>query len=143
MTANSPADAGNIDNPEVHSLDGRELSASLTVNDLEKSFTWYCYVLGFAVDEKYEREGKLVAASLRAGSARIVLGQDDGAKGFDRVKGEGFSLRITTDQDIDDLANRIKERGGVLASEPADVYGARTFRLLDPDGFRLVISSVR
>jgi hypothetical protein len=29
---------------------------------------------------------------------RILLNQDDGAKGFDRVKGEGFSLMFTTAQ---------------------------------------------
>jgi hypothetical protein len=31
----------------------------------------------------------------------------------------------------------------VLESEPADAWGARVFRLRDPDGFKLVISSER
>jgi len=49
---------------------------------------------------------------------------------------------ITTDQDIDELAKQVKERGGVLESEPADMpWGARVFRVQDPDGFKLVISS--
>jgi uncharacterized glyoxalase superfamily protein PhnB len=71
----------------------------------------------------------------------IRLTQDDGARGSNRVKGEGISLRLTTAQNIDELAKRVRERGGTLESEPADAWGARVFRLRDPDGFKLVISS--
>lgn len=74
---------------------------------------------------EHERNGKLVAVSIRAGSVRILLGQDDGAKGWDRVKGEGFSMQITTEDDIDELANRIKAAGGVLDMEPVDTPWAR------------------
>src|SRR6185369_3387662 len=112
---------------------GIALSASLTVKDLEKSLAWYRDVLDFTVDQKYEREGKLRAVSLRAGAVRVLVGQDDGAKGWDRVKGAGFSMMITTDQNIDELAEQIKKRGGVLDSEPADMpWGARFFRIQDP-----------
>lgn len=121
---------------------GRTLSASLTVKDLPKSLAWYHEVVGFAIDRKHEREGKLRAVSLSAGDVRIVIGQDDGAKGWDRVKGEGFSLQITTDQNVDEMAKRIKELGGTLDLEPRDMpWGARVFRLRDPDGFKLTISS--
>jgi uncharacterized glyoxalase superfamily protein PhnB len=83
-----------------------------------------------------------MAVSLSAGGVRVLIGQDDGAKGWDRVKGDGFSMMITTDQDIDELAARIKERGGVLAMEPTDTpWGARAFRVQDPDGFRFTVSS--
>jgi uncharacterized glyoxalase superfamily protein PhnB len=72
----------------------------------------------------------------------LSINQDDGAKGWDRVKGEGFSLRITTDQSVDEIANRIKEHGGTIDSEPADMpWGARIFRVHDPDGFKLTITS--
>jgi len=121
---------------------GRTLSASLTVKDLQKSLAWYGEVVGFTVDRKHEREGKLRAVSLNAGDVRILIGQDDGAKGWERVKGEGFSLQITTDQNVDEIAKRIKDAGGALESEPADMpWGARAFRLRDPDGFKLTISS--
>lgn len=122
---------------------GRTLSASLTVNDLQKSLAWYQDVVGFSVDRKHEREGKLVAVSLRAGDVQILIGQDDGAKGWDRPKGEGFSMRIETDQNIDELADRIKAQGGSLELEPTDMpWGARVFRVKDPDGFKIAISSV-
>ena len=128
---------------QPESFRARELAASLTVNDLEKSLAWYTDVLGFTIDRKHEREGNLFAVSLKAGAVRLLITRDNGAKGFDRVKGEGFSLQLTTSQDVDSLAARIKERGGTLATEPADGFGARFFRIVDPDGFKFVISSER
>lgn len=125
------------------SFRARALAASLTVNDLRASVAWYRDVVGFVVEREHERGGALRAVSIAAGDVRLLLTQDDGARGTDRVKGEGFSLQLTTDQDVDARAAAIRARGGVLDSEPADAWGARVFRLRDPDGFRLVISSVR
>jgi len=126
------------------SFRGRTLTASLTVKDLQKSLTWYRDVVGFTVDQNHEREGKLTAVSLKAGDVRLLIVQDDGARGWDRVKGEGFSLQIITDQNVDEIAKRIKDLGGTLESQPADTpWGARVFRVRDPDGFKLVISSER
>jgi lactoylglutathione lyase len=144
MSTNPSAPGATTKRARSQALNAVSLSASLTVKDLQKSLAWYRDVVGFAVDEEHRREGELRAVSLKAGAVRIVIGRDDGAKGWDRVKGEGFSLQITTTENVDELANRIKERGGHLASEPADMpWGARVFRLQDPDGFKLVISSER
>jgi len=74
---------------------------------------------------------------------QLLLGQDDGAKGLDRGKGEGFSLQLTTSQDIDAIAARIQARGGTLETPPFDAWGVRAFRIRDPDGFRFTISSPR
>jgi uncharacterized glyoxalase superfamily protein PhnB len=128
---------------QPESFRGRSLAASLTVKDVPRSLAWYRDVVGFTVDRRFEREGRLTAVALKAGAVELLLVQDDGAKGGDRVKGEGFALQITTTQDVDALAKRIHDRGGVLAAEPADVWGARVFRLQDPDGFRLTVSSQR
>lgn len=126
------------------SFRARTLSASLTVQDLEKSLAWYTDVIGFAIDRRHEREGKLVAVSLKAGRVRILLGQDDGAKGWDRVKGQGISVQFTTVQSVDEIAERIKDAGGTLDTEPVDTpWGARVFRITDPDGFKLVFSMER
>ena len=119
------------------------LSASLTVGDLQKSLAWYRDVLGFTVAREFKRADTLFAVSLRAGAVPVLITQDDGARGANRVKGEGISLQLTTTQNIDELAKRIQARGGTLDSEPADGWGARVFRLRDPDGFKLVISSER
>ena len=123
-------------------LSGRSLSASLTVRDLSASVAWYCDVVGFTIDRKHERDGKLMSVAVKAGEVRILLNQDDGAKGLDRVKGEGFSLMLMLDGGIDDLAAGIKSRGGSLVIEPTDTpWGSRAFRVEDPDGFRFTIAA--
>ncbi len=122
-------------------LVGQSLQASLTVKDLAKSVAWYVDILGFTVARRIEREGTLRGVAVSAGDVRIILNQDDGAKGWDRVKGEGFSFQITTGQDVDRVAQQARQGGGVLEMEPADMpWGARVFRLRDPDGFRWTIS---
>ena len=143
-SASSPTSATGTQRAQPESFRARSLQTSLTVKDLRKSLAWYRDVVGFTVDREIEREGTLRAVALKAGSVRIMLNQDDGAKGWERVKGEGFSLQFTTAQDVDAIARRIRERGGTLETEPADMpWGARVFRLRDPDGFKLVISSER
>lgn len=129
--------------PRSDMLVARSLDASLTVRDLSASVVWYCDVVGWTVTREYRREERLYAVAIHAGSVELLLVQDDGAKGLDRPKGEGFSLQITTAQSIDDLAARIKERGGVLDAEPFSMAGKRAFRLRDPDGFRFTVSSPR
>ena len=132
----------NTNQPGSELLLGHPLAISLTVKDLQKSLAWYTDVVGFSVERKLERDGVLRGVALRAGEIRLSINQDDGAKGWTRVKGEGFSLRITTEQSIDEIAARIKSRGGVLETEPADMpWGARVFRLRDPDGYKLAVSS--
>lgn len=137
--AKAPADAP--ERAEPQSFRARALQASLTVKDLAASLAWYRDVVGFTVDREHEREGEVVAVSLKAGDVRILLNQDNGALGWDRVKGQGLSLNFTTVQDIDAIAARIVGGGGTLETEPADMpWGARMFRVLDPDGFKLVFS---
>ena len=132
------AAASGVDEP----LEGLDLGASLTVRDLEHSAAWYRETLGFTVDRKHERQGRLIGISLKAGTVNLLLTQDDGAKGLDRTKGEGFSLQISTTQSADSLAARAKRQGATLDTEPIDMpWGPRIFRLRDPDGFRWTISS--
>jgi len=132
------------DKSPATTLDASALAVSLTVKDLQKSLVWYRDVVGFAVVRNIERDGKLRGVSLQAGEARIAINQDDGAKGWTRVKGEGFSFNVTTRQSIDAVAKGIKDRGGALETEPADMpWGVRMFRLRDPDGYKFGISSPR
>ncbi|MGD2068687.1 MAG: VOC family protein [Gemmatimonadota bacterium] len=127
---------------EPESLRLRDISPSLTVDDLEASLAWYRDVLGCHVKETWERDGRTVGAYLLAGASSIMLNQDDGAKGRDRKKGEGFRLYLTTVQDVDSLAEAFVARGGALESPPADTpWGSRAFSVVDPDGFSLTIAS--
>ena len=121
-------------------LDTRTVLISLTAKDLSQSVAWYRDVLGFTVDNVRERDGKPAAASMRSGTAKIFLNQDDGGRGWERVKGEGFAITFDTAQDVDAIAARIKSKGWTLAMEPADMpWGVRMLRVLDPDGYRLGI----
>ena len=123
-------------------LSATALNLSLTVKDLSKSVTWYRDVVGFTVDREIVRDGVLRSVAIAAGSVRLLLNLDDGARGLDRKKGEGFSFQLRTSQNLDEIANGIKARGGTLALEPTDMpWGARVMRLVDPDGFRFSIST--
>lgn len=126
---------------DVGPFEAQTMSISLTVKDLQKSVAWYHEVVGFSIERRNERDGKLRSVYVNAGAVRIALNQDDGAKGWERIKGLGFSFNIRTEQDIDEIAKRIKASGGVLETEPTDMpWGVRLIRLVDPDGYRLAIS---
>ena len=136
----APAEERRGDPP--HTLRLSSIAPAITVNDLDASLAWYCDVVGFTLGEKFEHEGEVRGASLVAGVARLMLSKEDWAKGRDRVKGQGLRLYMSTNQDVDEVAAAIKARGGELASEPTDQpWGARTFDLVDPDGFLITISS--
>ena len=120
----------------------RSMSLGLTVNDVRKSLAWYRDILGFVAGEEWREGGALMGIEVRAGAVTLWLGQDDWKKGRDRVKGEGIRLYGRTAQDIDRLAALIKSRGGVLAHEPkTEPWGERDFGLVDPDGFKITITT--
>ncbi len=127
---------------QPESLRLKMLSPNLTVDDVAESLRWYTEVLGFTLQERWDHEGELHGAHLVAGAANLMIGQDDWKKGRDRSKGEGLRLFFLTNQDVDELAERIKERGGSLESEPQDTpWGGRAFSLVDPTGFKITIHS--
>jgi uncharacterized glyoxalase superfamily protein PhnB len=120
----------------------RSISPGLTVGDLQKSVAWYRNVLGFVTGEEWKRDGKVTGYELLAGASRVFIGQDDWAKGRDRIKGVGFRLHLATAQDVDAIAANAKKAGARLDSEPETMpWGARAFGISDPDGFKLTISS--
>ena len=122
-------------------LQARNLSISLSANDLQRSLRFY-EGLGFSVDQRMEENGKLEGVMLKAGEAFIGLSQDDFAKGRDRVKGVGMSLYFETEQDIHMLAGRAKDSGVKLDQEAGPLpWGPVGFSATDPDGFKIWISS--
>ena len=115
---------------------------SLTVDDLQKSITFY-EALGFAIDERWEEKGTLLGVMLKSGTVEIGLSQDDWKKGRDRKKGIGVRLSIsTTPGHVDEIAKRAKSAGITLTSEPHDTeWKSRAFEVSDPSGFLLTIYS--
>jgi catechol 2,3-dioxygenase-like lactoylglutathione lyase family enzyme len=121
------------------------ISPSFTVDDLQKSITFY-EGLGFTIDERWEDNGTLVGVMLRAGKSQIGLNQDDWKKGRDRKKGIGMRLLISTPtpQNVDEIAVRARGAGIQLKSEPHDTeWKSRAFEVADPNGFVLTIYSER
>ena len=122
-------------------LNAKSLMPSLTVDDLERSISFFSG-LGFEVEDRWEQDGKLLGVMLKGGALRLGLSQDDFKKGRDRVKGVGMRLYIEADDNIDEVAARAKSAGVTLASEPADTeWGTRAFDVKEPSGFLITISS--
>jgi uncharacterized glyoxalase superfamily protein PhnB len=120
-------------------------SPSFTVDDLDRSLSWYRDVLGFGVEETWKNDdGKVMGVSLKAGDVSFMIGQDDWAKGRDRSKGEGFRIYCETRKSVDDLAKQIEGKGGRLDSGPTDQpWGVRDISITDPDGFKITIARPR
>lgn len=113
------------------------ISPGFTANDAAASISWYCDVLGFTVQERWEQDGQFRGARIAAGAVSMNIGQDDWKMGRDRVKGQGVRMYFVTGPDIDQFAAGIKARGGSLDQEPQDGWGTRHFSINDPDGYKL------
>ncbi len=125
-------------------LNATTLGCSLTCTDLAASLRFYTEVLGFAEVARFDRDGTVAAVVIVAGDIRIVINQDDGKLGWDRIKGQGFYLQVNVAAaaDVDAAAERIKAAGHDLITEPEDrPWGARMFTFKDLDGFKLGIST--
>ncbi len=128
-------------NAQHTTLQGKSVMPSLTVNNLEQSLQFFGG-LGFEVEDRWEDNGVLLGAMLKAGDARLGLSQDDGKKGRDRTKGVGVRIYIEAADDIDQVAARAKAAGITLTSEPRDTeWGTRAFEVTEPSGFALTIAS--
>ena len=128
----------------IAALNATTLGGSLTCKDLEASIRFYRDAIGFAVPQTFENDGKVTAAVVTAGNCQLVLNQDDGKLGWDRIKGQGFYLQINVAAlaDVDATAARIKAAGGTLIDEPADrPWGVRMFQFRDLDGFKIGVST--
>ena len=115
---------------------------NLTATDLQRSIRFYTEGFGFEIKDRHERDGVLRYVTMTAGKATIGIGQDDFAKGRDRVKGVALRFWLATDQDITDLAARAKAAGIKLDEEPAPLpWGPMGFAVTDPDGFKFTIAN--
>ena len=132
-----------IKRQQPESLRLRSMMPSYTVNDVQRSVSWYRDGLGFYVEERWEDGGRLKGVMLRAGSCQFGLSQDDFSKGRDREKGVGFRIWCETAQDIDALAARLRAFGGSIIEGPGNQWDMYSFTAQDPDGFKITISQAR
>jgi predicted lactoylglutathione lyase len=128
---------------QPESLRLRSVTPTFTVNDLQVSLAWYRDGLGFFVAERWEDGGELKGVMLKAGSSELGLSQDDFSKGRGRAKGVGFRLWCNTTQDVDVIAQRLRDFGGTITEEPAERWDAYGFTAQDPDGFKITITRAK
>jgi len=118
------------------------VAPGITATDLAKSIHFYVEGLGFTITRRNEVDGQLRFVMLQAGAAELAIGQDDFAKGKNRVKGVGMRLWLTASQDLSALAARAQAAGLTLDHDVMEMpWGQRAFALTDPDGFKLTIAA--
>jgi lactoylglutathione lyase len=122
------------------------LRLELFVDDLDTSIGFYAGI-GFAV-ERREHD----YASLRWGDVVLGLGpiaklpMSGAGPGFTQERlaaGRGAGVEIVLEvEDLDVALAAVRAAGHPLAAEPADrPWGLRDFRLTDPDGYYLRITT--
>ena len=118
-------------------LNGKSIMPSLTVDDLNKSTSFFTG-LGFEVQDRWEHDGQLLGVMLKGGNARLGLSQDDGKKGRDRVRKELiFSVE---NRRRDDGPRPPSKYGGLsLLSGMARLFGWKDFSAA-ADGVLFVVS---
>ena len=124
-----------------------DIRIELFVSDIETSIRFYEEALGFLLDRRDDDY-----ASLRRGRAILGLGamtklpEDGPGPGFtqarvSRERGAGVEIVLEV-EDLDDAIARFEAAGGRMA-EPIRTrpWGLRDFRIVDPDGYYLRITT--
>lgn len=100
----------------------------LHVRDADASLAWYARVFGFETTGRWERDGVVHNAEMRAGRAEVWL---DG--GGHKPSSEDW-IGVWVD-DVDAMYERVRG-AGVTADPPEDKpYRVRAFHVTDPDGY--------
>jgi catechol 2,3-dioxygenase-like lactoylglutathione lyase family enzyme len=121
----------------------RSIQPTYTVNDIQRSVAWYRDGLGFLVAERWEDNGVLKGAHLKAGTCQFGLSQDDFSRGREREKGVGFRVWCDTTQSVDAIAARLRAFGGSIVEGPGNKWDSYSFTAQDPDGFKISIMQAR
>lgn len=123
------------------------LRLELFVEDIEASITFYTEVLAFEV-RRHEPDDY---ASLRLGNAVLGIGpvaklpQEGGYFGRDislQRRGLGVEIVLEVD-DVEEWHARVEASGHLILESLQDrPWGLRDFRVADPDGYYLRITSI-
>jgi uncharacterized glyoxalase superfamily protein PhnB len=107
----------------------------LSVADLPRSLAFYGDLLGGTVDFRFPEEGEPQFVTLKLGDAALGLGATtEGGHG-----GAGYTLCAYV-PDVDATVEQIRAAGHAVREEPSDQpWGERTARVLDPDGFEVLL----
>jgi catechol 2,3-dioxygenase-like lactoylglutathione lyase family enzyme len=124
---------------------GMTLRLELFVSDMEKSIDFYTNVLGFE-----RQKGQPDYVPVRSGSVLIALGPAAGLPPKHHFNPEvqsgrrGLGVEIVLEvDDVKAAFEKVKASGykGILSSFQKRPWGATDFRVADPDGYYLRITS--
>jgi catechol 2,3-dioxygenase-like lactoylglutathione lyase family enzyme len=124
---------------------GMTLRLELFVTDMQKSIDFYTNVLGFE-----RMKGDPDYAPVRSGSVLIALGPAAGLPEKHHFNPEvqnsrrGLGVEIVLEvDDVKSFFEKVKATGykGVLSPPRRQSWGATDFRIADPDGYYLRITS--
>lgn len=121
-------------------MSGNPFTASVTYQDPKAALDWLARAFGFELTmliASPDDEHVLHAEMSLGGRGRVMIG-GEWSERTRSPKTAGFntqSLHVELDRDIDAHCDGAREAGGIIVQEPEDqFYGARTYRVLDPEG---------
>jgi catechol 2,3-dioxygenase-like lactoylglutathione lyase family enzyme len=115
----------------------------LNVEDVQRSLDFYTSALGFELGNRWESEGKLMWARIKAGPVELMLngrGAGEDARRRARPGHHDVVLYIGVD-DVVPLHARLLADGLAPGEIHDEEYGLRQFSLRDPDGYELALTS--
>ena len=122
----------------------KALTPLLNVEDADRSVGFYCDMLGFEVENRFEDNGKLIWAHISRGPIQMMInascerggrGPRPGAKTYDDVV-----LYFSVD-DVQSLRRELSVKGCTPGPIEAQDYGLDEFTMRDPDGYELGFGS--
>ncbi len=115
----------------------RHVVPVLSVADVDKTLTFYQDALGFSVQNRYEHNGHLQWACVRAGDTELMFTRCELAQSvLPLARKEDLTLYFYPD-DVEALHAALQTRGYAVSDLEVTFYGMKECVLTDPDGYRL------
>lgn len=122
----------------------KALTPLLNVIDGERSARFYCEMLGFHIDNRFDGDDGLLWAQLSRGPVQIMINVSDErkerAQRADAKSWDDVILYFAVD-DVHALRRELVARGCEPAPVKRQAYGLDEFTLRDPDGYELGFGS--
>ena len=114
----------------------------LNVNDIETSLRFWGDLIGFKVEQRFDRDGRALFVSLRSGDAHVMLNAHGGDPVARRARPHYTEtvLYLAVDA-VHALARQLRAKGLDVPEPESQSYGLDEFILRDPDGYEIAFTS--
>ena len=113
----------------------QELTPMMETQDLHATIKFYTEVIGFAVRDTFEDDGRTVWCSLYKDNVDIMFNLPNAVMNYGRILLTG-SLYFYVD-DVDALWEKVKDKVEVLYAPENFIYNMREFGIKDNNGYVL------